>query len=90
MAIGLDDVVAAETMLSDVDGANGRLSIRGRTLDKLVGRVGFERVVHLLLDGAGGRPVVDRDATGAARRGAGRGLCRVRAAAAVAGGAAGL
>ena len=32
MAIGLDDVVAAETALSDVDGLAGRLIIRGDTL----------------------------------------------------------
>lgn len=51
MAIGLDDVVAAETMLSDVDGANGRLVIRGHPLEALAGRCGFEDVVHLLLDG---------------------------------------
>lgn len=51
MAIGLDDVVAAETMLSDVDGADGRLVIRGYPLEALAGRVGFEEVVHLLLDG---------------------------------------
>ena len=29
MVNGLEDVVAAETVLSDVDGANGRLVVRG-------------------------------------------------------------
>ena len=48
---GLDDVVAAETVLSDVDGANGRLIIRGHSLDAIAGRMGFEDLVHLLFDG---------------------------------------
>ena len=50
MASGLDDVVAAETILSDVDGVAGRLVIRGRSLDDL-GTTGFEELVHLLFDG---------------------------------------
>ena len=48
---GLRDVVAAETVLSDVDGAAGRLIIRGFTLDELAGRASFEQVCRLLLDG---------------------------------------
>jgi citrate synthase len=48
MAIGLDDVVAAETALSDVDGLAGRLTIRGRSLDQLAGRTGAEEVLALL------------------------------------------
>ncbi len=32
---GLDDVIAAETVLSDVDGANGRLIIRGKPVEEL-------------------------------------------------------
>ena len=48
---GLRDVVAAETVLSDVDGAAGRLIIRGFTLDELAGRVSYEQACHLLLDG---------------------------------------
>ena len=48
---GLRDVVAAETVLSDVDGQAGRLIIRGFTLDELVGRVAYEHACHLLLDG---------------------------------------
>src|SRR5688500_15192164 len=51
MTNGLEDVVAAETVLSDVDGAAGRLTIRGHALDALAGRVPFEAVVRLLLDG---------------------------------------
>ena len=57
MAIGLDDVVAAETALSDVDGLAGRLIIAGRSLDELAGRATFEAVVALLLDGAFDAPV---------------------------------
>ncbi len=51
MQSGLDDVVAAETVLSDVDGAAGTLVIRGYPLSALAGRVGFEGVISLLLDG---------------------------------------
>ena len=36
MKSGLDDVIAAETQLSDVDGAAGRLIIRGVSLDDLI------------------------------------------------------
>lgn len=51
MRSGLEDVVAAETVLSDVDGAGGRLVIRGVPLDALVGKRSFEAVVHLLFEG---------------------------------------
>ena len=46
---GLDDVIAAETRLSEVDGANGRLVICGHNLDDLAGRVSYEDVLALLL-----------------------------------------
>ena len=48
---GLRDVVAAETVLSDVDGQAGRLIIRGFTLDDLAGRIAYESACHILLDG---------------------------------------
>jgi len=51
MANGLDDVVAAETVLSDVDGAGGHLTIRGRSLTELAGRWRYGQVVRLLFDG---------------------------------------
>ena len=38
MAIGLDEVIAAETVLSEVDGNRGKLIIRGRSLDDLAAR----------------------------------------------------
>ncbi|WP_448950033.1 citrate synthase/methylcitrate synthase [Labrys neptuniae] len=48
---GLDDVIATETVMSDVDGLAGRLVIRGHSLDDLAGHVGFECLAGLLLDG---------------------------------------
>src|SRR5690348_4621532 len=51
MLNGLDDVVAAETVLSDVDGAAGTLVIRGFPLPALAGRIPYEGAIGLLLDG---------------------------------------
>lgn len=51
MSDGLEDVVAADTVLSDVDGKAGRLIIRGRSLDDLAGTARFEDVAHLLFEG---------------------------------------
>jgi citrate synthase len=51
MSDGLEGVVAAETVLSEVDGAAGVLIVRGRSLDELAGRVRFEDVVGLLFEG---------------------------------------
>lgn len=48
---GLDDIVVAATVLSDVDGAAGQLVIRGHSLDELAGRQSFEQVLHLLWQG---------------------------------------
>lgn len=48
---GLEGIVAAETVLSDVDGEQGRLIIRGFTLDEIAGRKSYEDVLALLLDG---------------------------------------
>lgn len=48
MINGLDNVVVAETVLSEVDGQAGRLVIRGHSLDELVANATFERVVALL------------------------------------------
>lgn len=52
MSAGLADVIAAETVLSDVDGLAGRLVIRGYALVELAGHWRFEAVAHLLLEGA--------------------------------------
>ena len=51
MSDGLEGVVAADTVLSEVDGQAGRLIIRGRSLDQLAGQVSFEQVARLLWDG---------------------------------------
>ena len=51
MDAGLENVLAAETVLSDVDGAAGRLVLRGYELDELAGRATFEEVIHLLWSG---------------------------------------
>ena len=48
---GLEGVIAARTVLSEVDGNAGRLLIRGHGLDDLVGRRRFEEVIGLLWAG---------------------------------------
>jgi citrate synthase len=48
---GLEGVVAAHTVLSEVDGEAGHLLIRGYSLDDLVGHQGFEAVTGLLWSG---------------------------------------
>ncbi len=48
---GLDDVIAAETALSEVDGLNGRLVICGHELQTLAGQCSWEAVLSLLLAG---------------------------------------
>lgn len=45
---GLENVVVADTALSDVDGVNGRLVIKGFSLDELAGRMSFEATAALL------------------------------------------
>ncbi|MGO4673741.1 citrate synthase/methylcitrate synthase [Bosea sp. 2YAB26] len=51
MSDGLENVVAAQTVLSDVDGAAGQLVIRGHRLDDLAGRVTFAEAAQLMLTG---------------------------------------
>lgn len=67
MKSGLEDVVAAETVLSDVDGTNGRLIVRGVSLDDLVASSRYEDVVELLFDGFLPTPADLRVALGSAR-----------------------
>ncbi|MDR3473136.1 MAG: citrate synthase/methylcitrate synthase [Devosia sp.] len=50
MESGLENVVAAETVLSDVDGQGGRLIVRGVSLDALTGWT-FEALTGLLFEG---------------------------------------
>ncbi|MCB0071558.1 MAG: citrate synthase/methylcitrate synthase [Caldilineaceae bacterium] len=49
---GLEGVIAAETRLSEVDGAHGKLTIAGFPVEVLAARAGFEEVAYLLLYGA--------------------------------------
>ena len=51
MSDGLEGVVAAETVLSEVDGEAGRLVVRGYPIGALSGHVTTEEATHLLLDG---------------------------------------
>lgn len=51
MAQGLDGVIAAETVLSDVDGLQGRLVIRGRDVSALANDFTFEQALSLLWEG---------------------------------------
>lgn len=51
MDSGLENIIAAETILSDVDGQNGRLVIRGWPVETLAASMAFEDAAHLLWDG---------------------------------------
>lgn len=64
MSDGLDGVVAAATVLSHSDAACGRLWVRGRPLEELAGRLGYEGMAALLWQGLAG------EADGAAHIGA--------------------
>jgi len=73
MATGLDGIVAAETILSHTDRANGMVWVRGHDLPTLVARHGFEGTVALLWDGFAGDGLTRAgiaDALGQARRAA--------------------
>ena len=48
---GLEEVVAATTRLSDVDGEQGRLVLAGYPVEDIAGRVPFEDAMHLLFRG---------------------------------------
>ncbi|MCW5635167.1 MAG: citrate synthase [Rubrivivax sp.] len=50
-ASGLEGVVVADTVLSDVDGEHGRLLVRGHDIEALAGRHDFESVCALLWTG---------------------------------------
>ena len=51
MDAGLENTIAAETVLSKVDGQAGRLVIRGHDVDHLAATARFEEIVHLLWSG---------------------------------------
>ncbi|HSK39696.1 MAG TPA: citrate synthase/methylcitrate synthase [Arenibaculum sp.] len=70
MSDGLESVVAAETVLSHVDGAAGRLIYRGHMMEELAGIKSFEAVTQLFWDGfvpEAGDPEAFRAALGQAR-----------------------
>ncbi len=70
MAQGLDGVVAAETVLSHVDGEAGRLIYRGHAMEELAGRWRYEAVAGLFWEGFTEMPTDEasvRAALGAAR-----------------------
>lgn len=50
---GLDGVIVADTVMSEVDGEAGRLVVRGHAIEELVGTTGFEGVAALLWEGYG-------------------------------------
>ena len=49
---GLEGVTAAATQIAEVDGQNGRLTLRGYDVGELSGKVTFEEVAYLLWNGA--------------------------------------
>ena len=71
MNAGLEGVVVADTVLSLIDQANGRLWVRGVELPELVARHGYEGTVALLWDGFAGNGLTRgamQAALGAARQ----------------------
>jgi citrate synthase len=66
---GLEGIAVAETALSHVDGAAGKLVLAGEDVERIAGVVPFEAVAAQLWRGAGSVPPVDtvRAALGAAR-----------------------
>src|SRR5215475_6269703 len=67
---GLDGVIVADTVMSEVDGAEGRLVVRGHALEELVATRGFEGTAALLWEGyaeGGGNEEAVRDGMAAAR-----------------------
>ena len=48
---GLDGVIVADTVMSEVDGEAGRLIVRGHAIEELTANSGFEGVAALLWDG---------------------------------------
>jgi len=67
---GLDGVVVADTVMSEVDGEAGRLVVRGHAVEELIARRGFEGVAALMWDGfaeGGGDETAVRQGFAAAR-----------------------
>ena len=67
---GLDGVIVADTVMSEVDGEAGRLTVRGHAVEELIATRGFEGVAALLWEGyaeGGGEEAAVRDGLAAAR-----------------------
>src|SRR5258708_7800850 len=67
---GLDGVIVADTVMSEVDGEAGRLAVRGHAVQGLCAPRGFEGVAALLWEGyaeGGGDDAAVRDGLAAAR-----------------------
>ena len=56
---GLDGVIVADTVMSEVDGEAGRLIVRGHAVEDLVAARGFEGVAALLWE-AKPRPTISK------------------------------
>src|SRR5215813_8190732 len=69
---GLEDVIAARSAITTIDGAAGRLYHRGYEIGELAGRVSYEETTHLLWFGE--LPSATESAAFAARLRAVRGL----------------
>ncbi|MBN9513306.1 MAG: citrate synthase/methylcitrate synthase [Alphaproteobacteria bacterium] len=70
MNSGLDGVVVADTLMSEVDGEAGRLIVRGHAIEELATKTGFEGVAALLWTDfaqGGGDEVAVRQGLAAAR-----------------------
>src|SRR5688572_1197623 len=70
MSSGLDGVIVAETELSEVDGAAGRLVVCGEPIERLTGRIGFAALAARLWSAGSGEreaPEAVAAALGAAR-----------------------
>jgi citrate synthase len=67
---GLDGVIVADTVMSEVDGEEGRLVVRGHAIEELIETRGYEGVAALLWQGygeGGGDEAAVRDGLAAAR-----------------------
>ena len=67
---GLDGVIVADTVMSEVDGEAGRLIVRGHAVEELIATRGFEGAAALLWEGyaeGGGDDAAVRRGLAAAR-----------------------
>jgi citrate synthase len=69
---GLDGIVVAETVLSEVDGEAGKLIVRGLPVEALAGQVAFEEVACRLWEGLAPPPATTTAAAVRAALGRGR------------------